>query len=138
MVISLWLAPHIGFPGTLFLCVVMLSGWFGGVGPALVATALSALAFHYSFLHPTNLLGPQPREMPRLFMYVISNLLIGLLSTAQRHGAKRLRRARDDLDRSVQDLQRTNEALHAESRERKHAEEELRQTQADLTHANRV
>ena len=71
-------------------------------------------------------------------MYVISNLLIGLLSAAQRNGAESLRRARDDLDRSVQDLQRTNEALHAESRERKHAEEELRQTQADLTHANRV
>src|SRR6202051_3314146 len=123
MVISLWLAPHIGFPGTLFLCVVMLSGWFGGVGPALVATALSALAFHYSFLHPTNLLGPQPREMPRLFMYIISNLLIGLLSAAQRSAAESLRK--------------TNEALHAESRERERTEDALREAQADLARANR-
>ena len=124
MIISRWLTPHIGFPGTLFLCAVMLSAWFGGVGPGLLATTLSALAFHYSFLHPTNLLGPQPREMPRLIMYIISNLLIGLLSAGQRTATESLRR--------------TNEALHVESRERKHAEEELRQTQSDLTRANRV
>ena len=124
VVISRWLTPHIGFPGTLFLCVVMLSAWFGGVGPGLLATTLSALAFHYSFLHPINSLGPQPREMPRLFMYIISNLLIGLLSASQRNATESLRR--------------TNEALHAESRERKHAEEDLRQTRADLMYANRV
>ena len=124
IIISLWLTPRIGFPGTLFLCVVMLSAWFGGVGPGLLATTLSAVAFHYSFQHPINSLGPQPREMPRLFMYIISNLLIGLLSAAQRNVTESLRR--------------TNEALHAESRERKHAEEELRQTQVDLARASRV
>src|SRR5258708_33780287 len=80
MLISQWLTPHIGFPGTLFLCAVMLSAWFGGVGPGLLAAALSSLAFHYSFVHPTTLLGLRPREMPRLIMYIISNLLIGLLS----------------------------------------------------------
>ena len=138
MIISGWLSPHIGFPGTLFLCVVMLSGWFGGVGPALVATVLSSLAFHYSFLHPIKSLGPAPREMPRLFMYVISNLLVGLLSAAQRSAAESLRRTRDDLKLTVQDLHRTNQALHAESHERKQTEEALRQAQADLTHANRV
>jgi C4-dicarboxylate-specific signal transduction histidine kinase len=124
MIISLWLTPHIGFPGTLFLCVVMLSAWFGGVGPGLLATALSALAFHNSFLHPIYSSGPPPREMPRLLMYIISNLLVGLLSAAQRNATESLRGA--------------NEALRTESRERKHTEESLRQAQADLTHANRV
>lgn len=90
MIISLGLTPYIGFPGTLFLCVVMLSAWFGGVGPGVLATTLSALAFHYSFLHPISSLGPQPREMPRLIMYIVSNLIIGLLSAAQRTGTDRL------------------------------------------------
>jgi C4-dicarboxylate-specific signal transduction histidine kinase len=116
----------------------MLSAWFGGVGPALVATALSALAFHYSFLHPIPSFGPPPREMPRLLMYAISNLLIGLLSAAQRSAAESLRRAHDDLARTVQDLQRANETLHAESRDRKQTEEALREAQADLTRANRL
>ncbi len=71
-------------------------------------------------------------------MYVLANLLIGLLTAAQRNAKESLRRARDDLKRTVQDLQRTNEALHAENHERKQTEEALRQAQADLAHANRV
>jgi C4-dicarboxylate-specific signal transduction histidine kinase len=138
MIISLWLTPHIGFPGTLFLCAVMLSAWFGGLGPGLLATALSSLAFHDSFLHPVSSFGLQPRELPRLLMFVISNLLIALLSAAQRNAKESVRRTRDDLKEAVQDLQRTNEALHAESRGRKQTEEALRQAQADLTYANRV
>jgi C4-dicarboxylate-specific signal transduction histidine kinase len=71
-------------------------------------------------------------------LYVLANLLIGLLTAAQRNAKESLRRARDGLKRTVQDLQRTNEALHAENHERKQTEEALRQAQADLAHANRV
>jgi len=135
LIISRWAAPHIGFPGTLFLCVVLLSAWYGGVGPGLLAAMLSSLAFHYYFLHSP---GPKPREMPRLLMYIASNLLIGLLGAAQRNAKESLRLARDDLKRTVQDLQQTNETLHAETRERMQTEEVLRQAQADLARANRV
>ncbi len=135
LILSGWMTPHFGFPGTLFLCAVMLSAWFGGLGPGLLAAMLSTLAFHYYFLHSP---GPKPKEAPRLLMYIISNLLIGLLSAAQRSVKESLRRARDDLNRTVQDLRTTNEALQAESRERKRTEEVLRQAHADLTHANRV
>jgi C4-dicarboxylate-specific signal transduction histidine kinase len=138
VILSGWLTPHIGFPGTLFIGVVMLSGWLGGVGPSLLATTISTLAFHYTFLHSKFWMGQKPAEMPRLFMYVISNLLIGLVSAAQRNAKESLRRTRDDLERTVHDLQITNQALHVESRERKQAEDALRQAQADLARANRV
>jgi len=49
-----------------------------------------------------------------------------------------LRRARDDLKETVQELQRANEALQAEGRERKRAEKASRQAQADLAHVSRV
>jgi C4-dicarboxylate-specific signal transduction histidine kinase len=49
-----------------------------------------------------------------------------------------LRRARDDLKETVREVQRTNEALQAESRERKRAEEASRQAQADLARVSRV
>src|ERR1700731_1739953 len=89
LIVSQWPPLHLETaPVSLFLCAVMLTAWFGGVGPGLLATALSTLAFHYSFLHPTNLFAPQPREMPRLFMYIVSNLLIGLLSAGQRNAAE--------------------------------------------------
>jgi PAS domain S-box-containing protein len=77
----------------------------------LLATALSALTFHYYFLQPIHGLGPKLPETPRLLMYIASNLLIGLLSAAQRRAKESIMRTRDDLDRSVQNLQRTNEAL---------------------------
>jgi PAS domain S-box-containing protein len=71
-------------------------------------------------------------------MYVISNLLIGLLSAAQRKATESIRRARDDLKLTVQDLQRTNEGLDAESCERKQAEDQLRRSESYLAEAQKL
>jgi C4-dicarboxylate-specific signal transduction histidine kinase len=125
-------------PVSLFLCAVILSSWFGGVGPGLVATVLSALAFNYYFLPPIHSLGPKPDEIPRLVIFIVSALFVGSLSAAQRSATESLRRARDDLRATVQELQRTNEALQAESLERRHAEEARREAQAELARVSRV
>ena len=125
-------------PVSLFLCAVMLSAWFGGIGPGLVATTLSALAFNYYFLPPIHSLGAKPEEIPRLVVFMMSALFVGSLSVAQRSATESLRRARDDLKVTVQELQSTNEALQAESLERKHAEEALREAQSDLARVSRV
>jgi PAS domain S-box-containing protein len=138
VIISQWLSPHIGFPGTLFLCVVVLSAWYGGVGPCLLAAAFSVLTFHYYFLQPIHGSGSKPPETPRLLMYIVSNLLIGFLSAAQRKAKESVLRARDDLNLTVQDLQRTNEALQAESLERKQTEKALRQSESYLAEAQRL
>jgi C4-dicarboxylate-specific signal transduction histidine kinase len=139
LIISWWPALHLkDAPVSLFLCAVILSAWFGGVGPGLLATALSALAFYYYFLPPIHSLDAKPGEIPRFVIFMVSALFVGSLSAAQRSATESLRRARDDLRGTVQELQRSNEALQAESLERKHAEETLRQAQADLAHVNRV
>src|SRR2546429_4211099 len=49
-------------PVSLFLCAVILSAWFGGIRPGLLATALSAPAFYYYFLPPIYSLGAKPRS----------------------------------------------------------------------------
>src|SRR5690348_13115168 len=64
-------------PVSLFLCSVLLSAWFGGIGPGLLATALSALAFNYYFLPPIHSLGPKPDEIPRLVIFTVSALFVG-------------------------------------------------------------
>jgi C4-dicarboxylate-specific signal transduction histidine kinase len=125
-------------PVSLFLCAVILSAWFGGVGPGLVATVLSALAFTYYFLPPIHSLGPKPDEIPRLVIFMVSALFVGSLSAAQRRATESLRRARDDLRVTVQELQNANEALQAESRERKSAEEARREARAELARVSRV
>jgi C4-dicarboxylate-specific signal transduction histidine kinase len=125
-------------PVSLFLCAVILSAWFGGVGPGLLPTALSAFAFNYYFLPPIHSLGPKPEEIPRLVIFTVSALFVGSLSAAERRAIESLRRARDDLRKTVQELQSTNEALQAESLERKHAEEAWREAQAELARVSRV
>jgi C4-dicarboxylate-specific signal transduction histidine kinase len=139
LIISQWPASHLQTaPVSLFLCAVIFSAWFGGVGPGLLATALSALAFYYYFLPPTYSLVAKPGEIPRLVIFVVSTLFVGSLTAAQRGVTESLRRARDELKGTVQDLRKSNEALQAESHERRHAEEALRQARADLAHVNRV
>jgi signal transduction histidine kinase len=125
-------------PVSLFLCAVILSAWFGGAGPGLVATSLSAVAFYYCFLPPIYSLDPKPGEIPRFVIFLVSALFVGSLSAAQRSATESLRRARDDLKGTVQELQSTNKALEATSRERERAEESLRRSESYLAEAQRL
>jgi len=125
-------------PVSLFLCAVMIAAWFGGFGPGLLATALSSFAFYYYFLPPLYSLAAKPGEIPRLVIFVVSVVFVGTLSAAQRSATESLRRARDDLKGTVQELQRSNEILQAESRERKHAESKLRRSESHLAEAQRL
>ncbi len=139
LTISRWPALHLQeAPVSLFLCAVILSAWFGGIWPGLLATALSAFTFYYFFLPPIYSLGAKPEEIPRLLVFMVSALFVGSLSVAQRSATESLRRARDDLRKTVQELQRSNEALQAESVERKQAEEARREAQAELARVSRV
>jgi transcriptional regulator with PAS, ATPase and Fis domain len=112
MLLSHWSLLHLeSAPVSLFLCAVMFSAWQGGVGPGGLAVGLSALAFYYGFLYPLDSWGAKAGEMPRFIAFVLSALFVGSLSVAQRWATQSLRRARDDLNKTVQELQRTNEAL---------------------------
>jgi len=139
LIISRWPPLHLETaPVSLFLCAIMITALFGGVGPGLLATALSSLAFDYYFLFPTYSLAAKPGEMPRLVVFTVSALFVGALSAAQRRATESLKRARDDLKGTVQELQRSHTALQTESLERKHAEEALREAQSDLERVSRV
>ena len=133
LIITLWLRMELGQESTpivgLLLCAVMFSAWFGGAGPGLLATALSLLAFVYFFATPFYSLAMDIKEIPRLLILALSALFVGSLSAAQRSKAESLRRARDVLDETVQEVKRTNVALRAEIAERKQAEEQLRESE---------
>jgi PAS domain S-box-containing protein len=137
--LSLWPPFHLqSAPASLFLCAVLVSALFGGSGPGLLATALSALAFYYYFLHPIHSLTAKPGEIPRFAIFIVAALFVESLSAAQRRDTESLKRARDDLKVRVQEIQQTNEALQAESLERKHAEESLRRSESYLAEAQRL
>ena len=139
LIISRWPTLHLqDAPVSLFLCAVILSAWFGGVWPGLLATTLSALAFYYYFLPPIYSWNAKPDEIPRFAIFMVSALFVGSLTVAQRSATESLRRARDDLKGTVQELQSTNEVLQAASRERERAEESLRRSESYLAEAQRL
>ncbi len=140
LIIALWIRMKVGQPSTpivaLFFSAVMFSAWFGGIRPGLLAIALSLLAFMYYFATPFNSLAVDTREIPRLLIFTISALFIGLLSAAQWRVAESLRKAREVLNGTVHQLKRTNEALQVKIAEHKHAEEKVRQTERELRLVN--
>jgi PAS domain S-box-containing protein len=139
LIIAQWPSLHLETaPVSLFFCAVMISAWFGGFRPGLFATVLCTLAFYYYFLVPMQTLAAKPEEMPRLIVFTGSALVVGVLSAAQRSATESLRDARDDLLGTLRELQKTNEALQAESHERKQAEEKLRRSESYLAEAQRL
>jgi PAS domain S-box-containing protein len=125
-------------PASLLFCAVMLSAWFGGFRPGLLATVLSTAAFDFFFLSSQHTLVVKPDAVPRLAIFAVSAFVIGSLSAAQRSATESLRVARDNLIGTVEELQKTNEALRAESIERRHAEDKLRRSEAYLAEAQRL
>src|ERR1700681_794977 len=85
-----------------------------------------------------NSLHAKPEEIPRFAIFMVSALFVGSLSVAQRSATESLKRSRDDLKGTVQQLQSTNEGLQAASRERDRAEESLRRSESYLAEAQRL
>jgi K+-sensing histidine kinase KdpD len=139
VLISRWPLLHLEeAPASLFLCAVMISAWFGGIGPGLLAIVLSCLAFNYYALQPLYSFAVKPQEIPRFVIFALSALVAGTLSVTQRSATESLRDARDYLKETVKELQRTNEALQAESLERMQIENRLRRSEGYLAEAQKL
>jgi len=137
MFVSHWQLLHLeAAPVSLFLCAVIFSAWFGGAGPGLLATILSALAFYYVFLPPVYSLASKPEQIPRFIIFVVSALFVGALSVAQRRATESLRGARDDLNDTVQQLRKTNDALGKSEAYLKKAFEEIQALRDQLYKEN--
>jgi transcriptional regulator with PAS, ATPase and Fis domain len=112
LLIAHWRPIHLeSAPVSLFLCAIMLSAWFGGTGPGALATVLSSVAFYFGFLPPVDSFVAKPDQVARCAVFVVSALLVGTVSAAQRQVTESLRRTRDDLRRTVHELSKTNESL---------------------------
>jgi PAS domain S-box-containing protein len=104
------------------LCAVILAAWFGGFGPALLATALALLAFHYYLLPPINvftwkndLFAVGISEVPRLVLFCVTSLFVAFVVSAQKKAAEYLRRSSDDLQAAMEGQKRIEAALlHSE------------------------
>src|SRR5262249_46902627 len=124
----------------LFYIAIIISGWFGGMGPGLLSVVLSTLAIGYYFApgHQTPISNPDSR--PFFVLFLLSALIACWISVQRRRGGESLKGAGDELEARVDertaDLRRASEGLRAEIAERKRGEEVLRERAdlLDLTH----
>src|SRR3954451_5585618 len=71
-------------PFLLFLAAITLAAWFGGLGPGVLATALSALLAGYFFLPPYHELDiSDPSSQVRLALFVVVAIFSNVLSHAR-------------------------------------------------------
>ena len=140
-VILAWLLWHFWHSeafASVFFCAIIFSAWFGGFRQALLGVAVSALAFDYFFLTPPHSFYLDSSQLPRLFIFAVSALIMGFVTASQRSTTESLKRTRDDLRTNVQALEKTNEELRTENAERKLTQAELRRSQAYLAEAQRL
>src|SRR5215213_938378 len=64
----------------LVLAAVMTSAWYGGLGPGLLATAVTTLASALIFRPPNDITFVGPEGLLRLSMFVVVAVLISALS----------------------------------------------------------
>ncbi len=85
----------------LFLAAVAVSALYGGLGPGLVATVLSALATDLFFLPPLNALVGGMEEILRLGIFVAVGLIISWLCEMHKRADEQLRTLNEILERRI-------------------------------------
>jgi PAS domain S-box-containing protein len=97
-------------PFLLVFGAIIVSAWYGGLGPGLLATAVSALATDYFFLYPRGTLTGFSVEGIDVLTFMLEGVLVSVLTSS-------LRSARDRAQRSTLEARSHEESLR-ESEER--------------------
>jgi K+-sensing histidine kinase KdpD len=114
----------------LFLGAVAVSGWYGGLVPALLATGLGFLAIDYFFEYPPDSFAVSDiRTVLDSLAYVLIAILLGSLNTQLRNARFRAELARSEVEAAVR---ARDEALAAVSHDMRTPLTAIRATVAAL------
>jgi PAS domain S-box-containing protein len=101
------------------LCAVIFAAWFG-VGPGLLATAVSLLAFHYYLTPPTNsflltktFFAFDIAELPRLILFSITSSFVIVLSLTQRRAKEAALQAKTKAARAEKEIKLVTDTIPA-------------------------
>src|SRR3982751_5139042 len=104
-----WLHPQVT---PLFFAAVMIAGWFGGLGPGLVATVLATLISLFFFIDPVYSFHITTEDLIHLGVFLAVATLISWLNERRKLAESALEGARLDLEQKVEartaDLARIN------------------------------
>jgi PAS domain S-box-containing protein len=103
-----WPPRHLLLP---FYPAVMLSAWFGGFGPGLLTTLLSALAMDYFWLPPTPGFGMrEPGDFMGFLLFLGVGLLVSALNARLLGAQRRAEDAAAAVRREIDERRRAEEA----------------------------
>src|SRR5215469_8382791 len=89
------------FRTPLFFPAIILSTWFGGTGPGLLAVVLATLSINFFILEPRFSFSFTFRDVVHLGVFLFSALLISSWGTVRRRAERALEQARDELEGKV-------------------------------------
>lgn len=105
----LWQLHKVNSIYPLFLAAVMLSSWYGGLKPGLLATVLSATSCAYFFLRPIYYPAVIGFSVVGLIQFVLVALLISALNTALRSTQQQAQQNFSSLRQSQDTLRQSEE-----------------------------
>jgi signal transduction histidine kinase len=85
--------PAPTFQTPLFFCSIVLSGWFAGLGPGILATVLSMFAIKFYFDSPPHTLAFTMSEIPRYTVFFLVGWFVSWVSFRQRRDEEIAREA---------------------------------------------
>jgi len=97
----------------LLFFALAVAAWYGGVGAAILAWALSCIGFDFFFVEPLYSLSIEPFEIPYFVVFALFAGLVTWFSTVRRRVERELRQARDDLEKRSAELAASNKELEA-------------------------
>jgi PAS domain S-box-containing protein len=96
-------------PFLLIFGAIMISAWYGGLGPGLLATVAAGLATDYFFLQPTSSFSGFSLETVPLLAFFLEGTLVCLLVEALRAARSRAEGSTLEAERQREHLRRNEE-----------------------------
>jgi len=96
-------------PFLLVFGAIMVSAWYGGLGPGLLATAAAGLATDYFFLYPKGTFSGFSLEAVPLLVFLLEGTLVCLLTEALRAARSRAESNKLEAERHQERLRRSEE-----------------------------
>jgi PAS domain S-box-containing protein len=93
----------------LFLFAIVITVWYAGVGPGILAVVLSSLGFNFFFTEPHYSFYVTRSELPHYAVFTLFAFLLASFAAVRRRAEAELLQARDELEI---ERKRVEEALH--------------------------
>ncbi len=80
-----------------FFAAIVISAWYGGLGPGMLVTAIATIGISYLFIPPFGSFALGTEGLLRLGVFTLVALLISLLTDARRRSAQAAQSQREQL-----------------------------------------